>query len=201
MKSLALAFSCLALLAVACSAGPGATEPPSQAPSAAATQAPTAMPTPAPTSTPMPSTAGLTITVMQGSLGTYLAGPNGHALYVLTNDSANTSTCTGSCAQSWPPLIASTGQTPASGAGVTGTLGTFTRPDGGAQVTVGSMPVYYFAGDSGTGQTNGQGVGGIWFLAAPDGTPLGATTSSPSAASSPATGSASPPASVYIPKY
>lgn len=195
MKSFAISLSCLALLAVACSAGPAATQPPSQAPSTAATQAPTAMPSQAPTSTPVPSaTGGLTITVMQGSLGSYLAGPNGHALYVLTNDSANTSTCTGSCAQSWPPLIASTGQSPEPGTGVTGALGTFTRPDGGAQVTVGGMPVYYFAGDSSTGQTNGQGVLGIWFLATPDGTPLGAASSTPSAA-------ASPPASVYIPKY
>jgi predicted lipoprotein with Yx(FWY)xxD motif len=202
VKTLAITLSCLALVAVACSGSPAATEPPTQPPGTAPTQAPTAMPSKAPTGTPVPSTTGgLTITVMQGSLGAYLAGPSGHALYVLTNDSTNTSTCTDSCAQSWPPLLVSAGQNPEPGAGVTGALGTFARADGGTQVTVGGMPVYYFAGDTTANQTNGQGVGGVWFLATPDGTPLGAASSVPSAAPSPATGSASPPASVYIPNY
>jgi len=202
VKTLAITFSCLALLAVACSGAPGATEPPSQAPSTAPTQAPTAMPSQAPSGTSAPSaTGGLTITVMQGSLGAYLTGPNGHALYVLTNDSANTSTCTGSCAQSWPPLLAGAGQSPEPGAGVTGALGTFARADGGTQVTVGGMPVYYFAGDTTASQTNGQGVGGVWFLATPDGMPLGAASSAPPAATSSAAASPSPAASIYIPKY
>ncbi len=37
---------------------------------------------------------------------------------------------------------------------------------------VGDWPLYYFAGDSGPSQTNGQGIGGVWWLVSPDGTPF-----------------------------
>jgi predicted lipoprotein with Yx(FWY)xxD motif len=184
VKAIAFVFSCLALLAAACSAGAGsgATEPPSQAPTLVPSQAPTVAPSQAPTATPTATemAGGLTITVMQSSLGAYLVGPNGHALYVLTNDSANTSTCTDSCAQAWPPLLVTSGQSAQPGDGVTGAVGTFTRPDGGTQVSVGGMPVYYFSGDTAADQTSGQGVGGIWFLATPDGKPLSGSASVPS---------------------
>ncbi len=45
--------------------------------------------------------------------------------------------------------------------GVTGTVGTIDTPDGKKQVTLNGWPLYYFAGDSKPGDTNGQGVGGI----------------------------------------
>ena len=44
--------------------------------------------------------------------------------------------------------------------------------DGTKQVTYAGHPLYYFAGDSGAGQTNGQGVdgfGALWWLVAPSG--------------------------------
>ncbi len=168
MKSAALVFAGLVLVA-ACSGGAGNSQPPSQPPSQQPSQpaGATAMPSEA---------AGVAISVAQSSLGAYLAGPNGHALYVLTKDSANTSTCTDSCAQNWPPLLVNAGQTVSPGTGVTGTVATFARPDGSTQVSVNGMPVYYFAGNSAASDTNGQGIGGVWFLAAPDGSPLGAAS-------------------------
>ena len=197
MKATALAFISLVLLAAACSGGTGASQPPSQAPTVAPSQPSTRAPSQPPTAMPSEMAGGVTITVMQSDLGAYLAGPNGHALYVLTNDSTNSSTCTGSCAQTWPPLTIDTGQSVEPGDGVTGTIDSFARDDGGTQVSVGGMPVYYFSGDAAAGQTNGQGIGGVWFLAAPDGSPLGAAgavdTSSPAASAA-----ASPDASIHI---
>ena len=53
---------------------------------------------------------------------------------------------------------------------MTGTLATFARKDGTLQVTVNGRPLYYYAGDAKAGDTTGQGVGGKWFVATPDGT-------------------------------
>jgi hypothetical protein len=44
-------------------------------------------------------------------------------------------------------------------------LGTISRSDGTKQVTYAGHPLYFYAGDSAAGQTNGQGInsfGGIW---------------------------------------
>lgn len=121
--------------------------------------------------------SGVEIDVKQGGPGAYLADSAGKSLYVRTTDSANTTTCTGSCATAWPPLTLQAGQNPTAGAGVTGTLGSFKRPDGSTQATLNGMPLYYYSGDTSPGQTNGQGFQGIWFLAAPGGGPVGAPAS------------------------
>jgi predicted lipoprotein with Yx(FWY)xxD motif len=98
-------------------------------------------------------------------LGAYLTGQNGMTLYVLTADTADTSTCSGSCATNWPPLSAASGATITGPSGATGAFATITRSDGSMQVTYNHMPLYYFAGDSAAGDTNGQGKNGVWFVA------------------------------------
>jgi len=40
---------------------------------------------------------------------------------------------------------------------------TIVRASGARQVTYHGMPLYTYAGDSGPGQANGQGVGGVFF--------------------------------------
>ncbi len=93
------------------------------------------------------------------TFGMVLTGPNGMTLYTHAGDSATASTCTGSCATAWPPLTA-TGQ-PTAGAGVTGQLGTLTRPDGTTQVTYGGKPLYAWQGDTKAGDVTGDGVDGF----------------------------------------
>jgi predicted lipoprotein with Yx(FWY)xxD motif len=51
-------------------------------------------------------------------------------------------------------------------------VGTIQRGDGSTQVTDNRHPLYYFQGDSGPGQRNGQGVdafGARWFVLNPAG--------------------------------
>jgi len=110
-----------------------------------------------------------TVTVTSASsatLGTYLVGPTGLTLYTKSSDTANTSTCTGSCAASWPPLALAAGQQVVAGAGVTGTLGSFARADGSKQVTYNGLPLYYWVQDTKPGDTTGQGIGGFVVAAA-----------------------------------
>jgi predicted lipoprotein with Yx(FWY)xxD motif len=127
----------------------------------------------------------------KGSGGTYLAGPNGHALYLWVADSGGKSSCSGACAAAWPPLV--TKGSPAAGSGVTASdLGTITRSDGREQVTYKGHPLYYFAGDTSAGKTTGQGTNGFgakWWLVAPSGTAITASATSSAASGGYSSGS------------
>jgi len=116
----------------------------------------------------------------KSGVGSFLTGEDGKTLYTFKKDTANTSNCSGGCATSWPPFTLDPGETVAAGAGVTVKLDTIKRADGSTQVTADGMPLYYFAKDSAAGDVNGQGVGGVWFVASP--TSGGAGAASPSAA-------------------
>jgi predicted lipoprotein with Yx(FWY)xxD motif len=106
--------------------------------------------------------AALTIgTGTSASLGTYLTGPSGLTLYTKSGDTATSSTCTGSCATSWPPLTVTAGQHAVGGSGVTGTFATLTRADGSIQVTYAGLPLYYWVQDTKAGDVTGQGVNGF----------------------------------------
>jgi len=83
-------------------------------------------------------------------------------LYLFESDTGDTSTCTGDCAATWPPLIA---EAPTAGEGVDeALLGTTIRDDGEVQVTYDGHPLYGFASDRSPGDTEGQGVGDVWFV-------------------------------------
>jgi len=186
-----LAISSLLLVVAACSntgSGTGAYGGgggPSAAPSVAAAVAASVAPSIAASVAPSASSAGrgydyggtaspsavaggaVAIATGTGSAGTYLTGVGGMTLYTFAKDSANTSACTGKCATNWPPLIVPAGTSPTAGAGISGALTTFARADGSLQVAYGGKPLYYFANDQAAGDTNGQGVGGFWFIAQP----------------------------------
>jgi predicted lipoprotein with Yx(FWY)xxD motif len=53
------------------------------------------------------------------------------------------------------------------GAGASGAITLVTRDDGKMQVAYKGLPLYYFNKDAAAGDVNGQGVGGVWFVAAP----------------------------------
>jgi len=106
-------------------------------------------------------------TATDAKVGAFLTGANGMTLYIFKKDSPGTSVCSGDCATNWPPFTAAAGGSPKAGTGVGGTFATTKRADGGEQVTYNGAPLYYFAADTKAGDVTGQGVGGVWFVAAP----------------------------------
>ena len=104
----------------------------------------------------------------------------GFTLYSFAPDTATASNCTRACAQIWPPV---TGPA-AAGQGVTGTLGTITRPDGSKQVTYNGHPLYTYTADTAAGQAKGNGInvdGGVWHEVTASGQAAPAACTSPSA--------------------
>ena len=77
---------------------------------AAACSSAAATPVPVDTGTPVASVAGaagITLaSTTDPTLGEYLTGQNGMTLYVFTTDTPDTRACSGTCATSWPPLVA-----------------------------------------------------------------------------------------------
>ncbi len=106
--------------------------------------------------------ASLVGTLSIQGIGAVLVNSEGLTLYHLTTDTSTKTTCTGGCAQVWPPLLTTNGDPPSS-PGVQGKFGTIRRPDAGVQVTFNGMPLYTYVGDSQPGQANGQGISGTWF--------------------------------------
>jgi predicted lipoprotein with Yx(FWY)xxD motif len=125
----------------------------------------------------------------QSSLGQIIVDGRGMTVYIFDKDVANSgkSSCAGTCATIWPPVVAK-GDTP-SVSGVTGKVGTITATDGKSkQLTINGLPVYYFAKDSAPGDVKGQGVQNVWWVLDPAGTKISmmAPASSAPASSAPA---------------
>jgi len=165
-------ISSLSIIMLVLSACASATPTATAMPVAAATMAPTATMAPASTATMMvPATPSSPATVNVGqnaTLGSFLVDSKGMTLYIFTKDTPNTSTCSGGCAEKWPALL--TNGAPVAGTGVTASmLGTTTRSDGTVQVTYDGWPLYYYAQDQAAGNTNGEGVGSVWYVITPAG--------------------------------
>jgi predicted lipoprotein with Yx(FWY)xxD motif len=175
------ALVALTLLVSACApAATPTTQPPTAMPAATQAPAATAM-SGGSSATAMPADTATASSAMSGAAATVNVGKNakysaflvdgkGMTLYLFTKDSpgASTSACSGNCAKSWPPLL-TTGK-PVAGTGVDmSKFGTITLADGTTQVTYNGWPLYYYAKDQQPGDTNGDGVGSVWYLITPNG--------------------------------
>ncbi|MDQ0260721.1 hypothetical protein [Sinomonas atrocyanea] len=111
---------------------------------------------------------------------------DGLPVYFYTEDKRgeSKSVCLGGCATLWPAVTSA--QQPTA-EGITAQVGSIPAADGGKQITLNGLPIYYYAKDTAAGQASGQGVAGVWYLVAPDGSMVtagaasGTGTASPSA--------------------
>jgi len=118
----------------------------------------------------------------QTSIGTVLTNASGFTLYWFSLDTTAKSSCSGACASAWPPVAGPVSA--ASGVSLSGKLGTITRSGGSTQETYNGHPLYTFSGDSGPGETGGNGIsgyGGTWHAVTTSG--AAAPASSPSSTS------------------
>ncbi len=135
----------------------------------AATQTAVTPAAPATSSSTASTSASTTIKVANGAgLGQILTDSQGLTLYTFKNDVAGSgkSSVSDTLAKNWPPLSLASGS-PVGPSGVTGPLAVITRDDGSMQVTYKGMPLYRYVGDKAAGDTKGQGLGGVWFVATP----------------------------------
>jgi predicted lipoprotein with Yx(FWY)xxD motif len=85
--------------------------------------------------------SGTAIATEHTKLGAILvAGPKHLTVYLFAADKGSTSTCSGACAQVWPP-VTTTGAPKAEGEAAAADLGTTTRSDGTKQVTYKGHPL------------------------------------------------------------
>jgi predicted lipoprotein with Yx(FWY)xxD motif len=96
-----------------------------------------------------------------------LANQTKRSLYLLSTEVGASVQCTGSCLSVWLPFEVTSTSTPVTiGSKVGGTIG-FVPRGSEFQLTYNSYPLYTYVGDSGPGQSNGEGVvefGGTWYL-------------------------------------
>lgn len=132
--------------------------------------------------TPRPSrTAGSQADTVKAAkvpgYGTALVTASGAALYLLSSDPKNSSSCTGTCAKQWPPLTSDS--TPSAGAGAKSSLlSTFKRSDGRTQVLYGGHALYTHPGGSASTLAGTAADGGVWYLVSPSGKAITSTSGS-----------------------
>lgn len=181
--------------AMAATDAPAATDtsPATEAP--AGSEAPTASQAPAATTADgsAPAASGPFVQVVEtDEYGPILVDGECNTLYAFTNDTEGESTCVDDCAAQWPPLLVSDESVPPLADELDPSLFSVVEHPEGPMLKVGDWPLYLFAPDTAPGDINGQGVGGVWWVVAPDGTLIESDEGSTEGTEAPA-GSSMPP--------
>lgn len=122
------------------------------------------------------STVGLGVIVVGNAQTPVLTDATGRTLYYFMLDTATKSACTSDCARMWPPLLSTL--MPTSGDRLPGAL-TVVKTANGQQVAYNGHLLYTYSGDAATGQANGQGIDGKWWVATVALTPASVSTFPP----------------------
>lgn len=105
------------------------------------------------------------------TLGSYLTDKNGNALYFFSNDVGGANNCTGGCITNWPIFNVDGLTQDQLGSGLLLTDFKSITSANGTQLTYKGWPLYTYAPGGvleASGQTSGEGVGGVWFVAKPN---------------------------------
>ena len=120
-----------------------------------------------PTPDPGPDTPSVNVKLSDNAtLGKILTDAEGMSLYFFSKDQQGGSDCTGGCVDTWPifhveDLDLGEGLSAAD-------FGEITRGDGSKQTTYKGWPLYYYNMDNAAGDTNGDDVNNVWYVAKPD---------------------------------
>lgn len=109
------------------------------------------------------------------NLGIILFDAAGRTLYTFEGDQGPDSSCYGACAKQWPPALTE-GKPKARGEASAAMVGASKRKDGTVQLVYAGHPLYYYSGDKGGAEYNGQGTsafGGEWYVIRPSGEIVG----------------------------
>jgi predicted lipoprotein with Yx(FWY)xxD motif len=123
------------------------------------------------------------LSVKRTALGNILVDGNGRALYLFRADKPNHSTLSRAGFAVWP-VFGSPGVPQARSVVSAAHIATI-RSDGRRQVTYYGHPLYYFVGDKGSGEINGQGLrefGALWYVLSPNGHAVTSALSAPAPA-------------------
>ena len=101
-----------------------------------------------------------------GDFGKILTNSDGKSLYFFSKDTKDTSECLDGCLNIWPVFYVEN-ITADNGLEVAD-FATIIRTDGVKQTTYKGWPLYYFSNDTIAGDTNGDKVNDIWYIAKPD---------------------------------
>ena len=114
-----------------------------------------------------------TVKIAKTPLGKILVDSKGRTLYAFGPDGTDTVAphCVDACADAWPALTSK--KKPTVGKGLKLKL---VGIGGGGQVAYNSHLLYRFSGDSAAGDTNGQGIGNVWYVVGANGEPITTTS-------------------------
>jgi predicted lipoprotein with Yx(FWY)xxD motif len=127
---------------------------------ACGTSTPSSTPAAGGTNQPLSTSAGsgsTTVSVSTVNGQPVLVDQAGAALYTNNKDGSTLQCVSSDCNAIWAPLTVPGGSKPTAASGVTGTVATVKRPDGGSQVTLDGKPLYTFSFDHGAGHVTGNG--------------------------------------------
>jgi predicted lipoprotein with Yx(FWY)xxD motif len=127
--------------------------------------------------------AHASVGVRQTPLGRVLVDDHGRTLYLFKGDRPNVSRLSRAGLAVWPPFSFN-GTPRAAGGAKAASIGTIIGRSGRRQVTYSRHPLYYYVGDQGPGETNGQGLnqfGALWYVLASNGNAITGATKAPAA--------------------
>lgn len=126
------------------------------------------------TSASSPASATVKVSKLPG-YSSVLTTSTGRAVYLLTSDPSGGSSCRGSCATQWPPLLEKGALR--AGPGVKASLlSVFKRKDGTDQVVYNHHALYMHTGQGAASGAGLAGYGGVWYLVSPSGQAVKSTS-------------------------